>query len=76
MRFHIPGTAGRGSDDEGDSDTNGADDITAAQAFHDMIKERAEIGEGGPGEGVVVFNEVLVLTPRCVVVAYDSWYRC
>lgn len=30
-----------------------------------MIKDRAEVGEGG-GDSVVVFNEVLVLTPRCV----------
>jgi len=63
MRFHVPGTAGKDDDDSG-SDAEGEESISAAQAFHDLIKERADIGEGGAGEGVVVFNEVLVLTPR------------
>ncbi|CED82396.1 ssrecog-domain-containing protein [Phaffia rhodozyma] len=59
LRFHIPGQAEEsGSESEGENE-----EISKAQAFHDMIKERAEITEGG-GEGVVVFNEVLVLTPR------------
>ena len=63
MRFHVPGQAGKDDDDSG-SDVEGEETVSAAQAFHDMIKERADIGEGGAGEGVVVFNEVLVLTPR------------
>lgn len=59
LRFFIPGKIGdSGSESEGEGE-----DVSRAQAFHDMIKERAEISEGG-GEGVVVFNEVLVLTPR------------
>lgn len=66
LRFHIPGTVGKGSDDgssDEDEKEGGEEGASAAQAFHDMIKERAEIGEGG-GDSVVVFNEVLVLTPR------------
>jgi structure-specific recognition protein 1 len=60
MRFYVPGTqAKEGDDDKSDED----DDITSAQAFHDMIKDKAEIGQV-TGEGIVVFSEVLVLTPR------------
>lgn len=73
LRFHIPGTVEKGSDDEstdgeGDKEEGGA---SAAQAFHEMIKERAEIGEGG-GDSVVVFNEVLVLTPRYVCLSDEG----
>ncbi|KDQ09911.1 hypothetical protein BOTBODRAFT_36725 [Botryobasidium botryosum FD-172 SS1] len=58
MRFYVPGTHTRdGDDEEPDEET------TAAQAFHDMIKEKAEIGQVS-GESIVVFKEVLVLTPR------------
>lgn len=62
MRFYVPGTqAKEGDDDKSNSDAD--DDITSAQAFHDMIKDKAEIGQV-TGEGIVVFSEVLVLTPR------------
>jgi structure-specific recognition protein 1 len=71
IRFYVPGThaKSRGSDagshksdgeDEPDAD---AEDITAAQAFHDAIKEKAELGQV-TGDLVVSFEEVLVLTPR------------
>jgi structure-specific recognition protein 1 len=73
LRFHIPGTVGKGGSDDGSDDEEGAKEggeegASAAQAFHDMIKDRAEIGEGG-GDSVVVFNEVLVLTPRFAIVS-------
>ena len=71
MRFHVPGQAAKDDDDSG-SDVEGEEKVSAAQAFHDMIKERADIGEGGAGEGVVVFNEVLVLTPRYAYEIYRS----
>jgi structure-specific recognition protein 1 len=63
MRFYIPGThtkedsENKGSDDEEDVETS------AAQAFHDTIKEKAEIGQV-TGETLVSFDEVLVTTPR------------
>jgi len=65
MRFHVPGMTGTGSDDESDDErADGEERVSKAQAFHEMIKERADIGDVGT-PGVVVFNEVLVLTPRC-----------
>lgn len=66
MRFHVPGMTGIDSDDESDDErADGEERVSKAQAFHEMIKERADIGDVGT-PGVVVFNEVLVLTPRCV----------
>ncbi|KAG8951153.1 FACT complex subunit, partial [Tulasnella sp. 419] len=50
MRLYVPG--------EGDDE-----ETSAAQQFHDMIKEKAEIGEV-TGEGIVTFSEILVQTPR------------
>ena len=67
IRFHVPGTHTRirGSDD-GSQKSDAEDDeeeISAAQAFHDAIKEKAEIGQV-IGDLVLSFEEVLVLTPR------------
>lgn len=63
MRFFVPGPRVRGSDDE---QSGGEDnDVSAAQAFHDMIKEKAEIGQV-TGEGIVTFSEILVQTPRSI----------
>lgn len=61
MRFYVPGTHTK----EGEDDEDPEEETSAAQAFHDMIKEKAEIGQVS-GESIVVFNEVLVLTPRYV----------
>lgn len=58
MRLHIPGTVdaeGSGNEDE-EADT-------AANAFHEAIKKKADIGQVA-GDGIIVFKEVLVLTPR------------
>ncbi|KAJ7758158.1 SSrecog-domain-containing protein [Mycena maculata] len=70
IRFHVPGVMSKvkaGSDDGGSqkSDAEGDDDdeISAAQVFHDNIKEMADIGQV-TGDMILSFEEVLVLTPR------------
>jgi structure-specific recognition protein 1 len=40
-------------------------EVTAAEALHRKISERADIG-GNVGDNIVTFEEVLVLTPRWV----------
>jgi FACT complex subunit SSRP1/POB3 len=63
MRFYIPGTHTKeGSENKG-SDDEDEIEMSAAQAFHDTIKEKAEIGKV-IGETLVSFDEVLVTTPR------------
>lgn len=66
VRFYVPGqhTKQTGEDEEEKSDAGEVDDdTTAAQAFHDAIKEKAELGEV-TGDLIINFEEVLVLTPR------------
>jgi structure-specific recognition protein 1 len=54
----------RGSDaGSNKSDAEDDEDISAAQAFHDAIKEKAELGHVS-GDIILSFEEVLVLTPR------------
>lgn len=72
IRFHVPGTIsklkGSGSDagskksDAEDDDEDG-EELSAAQVFHDMVKDKAEIGQTS-GDMILSFEEVLVLTPR------------
>jgi structure-specific recognition protein 1 len=67
IRFYVPGThtRTRGSDagsQKSESESDG-EETSAAQAFHDAIKEKAEIGQVS-GDLVLSFGEVLVLTPR------------
>ncbi|KAF8511603.1 structure-specific recognition protein-domain-containing protein [Gautieria morchelliformis] len=63
MRFYIPGTHTKeGSENKGSDDEDEVE-MSAAQAFHDTIKEKAEIGKV-IGETLVSFDEVLVTTPR------------
>lgn len=67
IRFYVPGTQTklRGSDagsQKSDAEDDG-EEVSAAQAFHDSIKEKAEIGQVS-GDLVLSFEEVLVLTPR------------
>ena len=67
IRFFVPGTITKlkGSDNGSQKSDNEDDeeDISAAQVFHDNIKEKAEIGQGS-GDMILSFDEVLVLTPR------------
>lgn len=63
MRLFVPGSRTKGSDEESNAEE---DETSAAQAFHDMIKEKAEIGQV-TGEGIVTFSDILVQTPRWVL---------
>ncbi|KAF7364967.1 FACT complex subunit POB3 [Mycena venus] len=67
IRFHVPGVISKmkGSEDGSQkSDAEGDDDeVSAAQVFHDNIKETADIGQV-TGDIILSFEEVLVLTPR------------
>ena len=67
IRFYVPGThtkEARGSDAGSQkSDDEDGEEISAAQAFHDAIKEKAEISQVA-GDIILSFEEVLVLTPR------------
>ncbi|KAH9179203.1 SSrecog-domain-containing protein [Lactarius sanguifluus] len=67
IRFFVPGqsTRARGSDagsNKSDAEEND-DEVSAAQAFHDAVKEKAELGHVS-GDIILSFEEVLVLTPR------------
>ena len=75
MRLHIPGTYTRDGDENGEPmDVDGDDEETsAARAFHDMIKEKADVGEV-TGQAVAIFPEVNLLTPRCVELLSDHTY--
>ncbi|KAH9936566.1 structure-specific recognition protein-domain-containing protein [Fomitopsis serialis] len=65
IRFYVPGTVNRerGSDAGSQKSDDEEEEISAAQAFHDAIKEKAEIGQVA-GDLILSFEEVLVLTPR------------
>ena len=67
IRFFVPGNFSKlkGSDagSEKSDDDEDAEEISAAQVFHDTIKEKAEIGQV-TGDLILSFEEVLVLTPR------------
>ena len=67
IRFHVPGTQAkiRGSDDgsQKSDEEEEEEETSAAQAFHDAIKEKAEIGQV-TGDMILSFEEVLISTPR------------
>jgi structure-specific recognition protein 1 len=69
IRFYVPGTQSKlkgsqdgsqKSDDEGEGDE---EEVSAAQVFHDTIKDKANIGQV-TGDIVLNFDDILVLTPR------------
>ncbi|KIR52364.1 FACT complex subunit POB3 [Cryptococcus gattii Ru294] len=69
MRFYIPGKSMKmaGSDagsggEETELDEEG-NEVSAADAFHSLIKEKADIG-AVVGDSIVVFEDCLILTPR------------
>jgi structure-specific recognition protein 1 len=75
MRFYVPGKSKKtksGSDDGengdgSDGDVTDYDDdgnaVTAADALHQLIKDKADIG-AIVGDSIVMFEDILVLTPR------------
>ncbi|KAH9480828.1 FACT complex subunit POB3 [Psilocybe cubensis] len=69
IRFFVPGTItklkGSSSDAGSDAENDNEDEeeISAAQVFHDTIKEKASISVGS-GDLILSFDEILVLTPR------------
>ncbi|KAK8844846.1 FACT complex subunit POB3 [Kwoniella newhampshirensis] len=69
MRFYVPGKSmkSKGSDAGSDGEETELDEdgneISAADAFHNLIKEKADIG-AVVGDSIVVFEDILVLTPR------------
>ena len=68
MRFYVPGVVEKTADSDGEDKPKKSDDEdeeqSAAQVFHDAIRERADIGQGIIGESIVSFDDVLVVTPR------------
>ncbi|RSH84068.1 FACT complex subunit [Saitozyma podzolica] len=73
MRFYVPGKSvkkgGEGGDEGEDAEDEEVEvdedgnEVSAAEAMHNLIKERADIGQV-VGDSIVVFEDVLVLTPR------------
>lgn len=70
IRFFVPGTTSTrqrtGSDagsQKSDVEDEDGEEVSAAQVFHDAIKEKAG-SELATGEKILSFEEVLVLTPR------------
>ena len=67
IRFFVPGQSSRVRGSDAGSNKSDAeddvDDVSAAQAFHEAIKEKAELGHVS-GDIILSFEEVLVLTPR------------
>ena len=72
MRFYVPGAsivpkgsdAGSDAEDEVEEDEDG-NEISAAEAMHNKIKEKADIGTD-VGTSIVIFEDALILTPRYV----------
>ncbi|TFK73644.1 SSrecog-domain-containing protein [Pluteus cervinus] len=64
IRLYVPGSHSKLKGSDGGSDKSGdEEEMSAAQVFHDMVKEKAEIGQVS-GDMILSFEEVLVLTPR------------
>lgn len=71
IRFYVPGTHTKEGDDDDAGDKEDEDDISAAQAFHDLIKDKADIGQV-TGDVLVSFSEVNIQTPRHVQLVWLS----
>ncbi|KAI8454833.1 hypothetical protein BY996DRAFT_4581462 [Phakopsora pachyrhizi] len=65
LRLYVPGnTSSVAAGEEGNSvDDAGDGEVSAAQALHDLVMDKAEIGRV-QGEGIVTFPDVLCTTPR------------
>jgi structure-specific recognition protein 1 len=72
IRFYVPGPsilpkgsdAGSDAEDEVEEDDEG-NEISAAEAMHNKIKEKADIGTV-LGKSICIFEDALILTPRYV----------
>ena len=72
IRFYVPGSsilpkgsdAGSDAEDEVEEDDEG-NEISAAEAMHNKIKEKAKIGTV-LGKSICIFEDALILTPRYV----------
>ncbi|KAJ3731290.1 SSrecog-domain-containing protein [Lentinula guzmanii] len=65
IRFYVPGTQSKlkGADAGSGEEDNDDEEVSAAQVFHDMVKEKASLDQVSD-DIVLMFEEVLVLTPR------------
>ncbi|KIK69671.1 hypothetical protein GYMLUDRAFT_34069 [Collybiopsis luxurians FD-317 M1] len=65
IRFYVPGTQSKlkGADAGSGEEDNDDDEVSAAQVFHDMVKEKASLDQVSD-DIILMFEEVLVLTPR------------
>jgi structure-specific recognition protein 1 len=61
IRLFVPNTYARDVEEGEKMDVD--EEMNAAQVFHDMIKEKAEIGQV-TGERIALFTDVNVTTPR------------
>jgi len=69
IQFFMPGQSSRmrrsdAGSNKSDAEDDDVDDVSAAQGFHEVIKEKAELGHVS-GDVILTLEEVLVLTPRC-----------
>lgn len=64
VRFYVPGTLAKDEDDADDDDN--AEEISAAQAFYDTLKDKADVGEVA-GNAIAAFQDAVLLTPRFVL---------
>ncbi|KAK9460270.1 uncharacterized protein V1516DRAFT_676179 [Lipomyces oligophaga] len=79
MRFYIPGTVVKGEDEEDEDDggdQSDVEDLNAAMAFYETIKDRADIGQVA-GDSIVSFSDIRFLTPRgrYAIDMYASYLR-
>ncbi|KAF8319072.1 FACT complex subunit POB-3-like protein [Clavulina sp. PMI_390] len=64
IRLFIPNTYARDNGEDGEAEKMDVDeDVNAAEAFHDMIKEKAEIGQV-TGDAIAQFDDINITTPR------------
>ncbi|KIY46742.1 SSrecog-domain-containing protein [Fistulina hepatica ATCC 64428] len=66
LRFYVPGVHTKvqsASDAGSDAEQEEEEEVSAAQVFHDMVKEKAELGQV-TGDLILSFEEVLIITPR------------
>ncbi|RHZ65154.1 hypothetical protein Glove_319g134 [Diversispora epigaea] len=71
MRFYVPGSTVVTKEGESEKSKNGSDEeeeeeeeeMSAAKLFFETVKEKADLTQVS-GEGIVLFQDVLLLTPR------------